>query len=161
MRTPLAHAVRSNALTQSRSLRATQVHLHLCVKRTPAQQRIRARINCTRADARAAARAAADGSLIYRQLGPSAEQEFSKTWGVGYALDNVRSCACVRLAHVRCAEAAAGAQQASEWQEVLKTAIKAALILVILDMLRITKDRPWFEEHIDFVSVQARAGQEP
>ena len=26
---------------------------------------------------------------------------------------------------------------------------------VILDLLRITKDRPWFEEHIDFVSVQA------
>ena len=78
---------------------------------------------------RADARAPADGSLIYRQLGPSAEQEFSKTWGVGYALDNVRSCA-LACVPARCAEPETGAQQASEWQEVLKTAVKAALILV-------------------------------
>jgi hypothetical protein len=30
-----------------------------------------------------------------------------------------------------------------------------AFVLVVLDMLRITKDRAWFEEQIDFVSVQA------
>ena len=34
---------------------------------------------------------------------------------------------------------------ASEWQEVFKTAAKTAIILVILDMLRVTKDAPWFE----------------
>jgi hypothetical protein len=45
-----------------------------------------------------------------------------QTWGVGYALNN-----------------------ASEWQEVFKTAAKTALILVILDLLRVTKDAPWFE----------------
>ena len=72
------------------------------------------------------------GLLIYKQLGPEAQDSFSQAWGIGYALDN-----------------------ASEWQEVAKTAAKAALILVILDMLRITKNRPWFEEHVDFVSIQA------
>ena len=59
------------------------------------------------------------GLLIYKQLGPEAQDSFSQSWGIGYALDN-----------------------ASEWQEVAKTAAKAALILVILDMLRITKNRP-------------------
>ena len=54
--------------------------------------------------------------LIYTQLGPAAEQEFAQTWGIGYALDN-----------------------ASEWQDVAKTAAQAALVLVILDLLRITK----------------------
>ena len=47
------------------------------------------------------------GSLIYKQLGPGAEQSFSSQWGVGYAMDNC-----------------------TEWQEVAKTAVKAALILV-------------------------------
>jgi hypothetical protein len=45
--------------------------------------------------------------LIYKQLGASAQEEFAKTWGIGYALDN-----------------------ASEWQEVVKTAAQAAVILV-------------------------------
>jgi len=34
---------------------------------------------------------------------------------------------------------------ASEWQEVAKTAAKTALILVILDLLRLTKNGSWFE----------------
>ena len=34
---------------------------------------------------------------------------------------------------------------ATEWQEVLKTAAKTALILVILDMLRLSKNLDWFE----------------
>ena len=71
--------------------------------------------------------------IIYKSLGADAETQFANQWGVGYAMDN-----------------------ASEWQEVCKTAVKTALILVILDLLRITKDRPWFEEHTDFVSVQVR-----
>lgn len=44
---------------------------------------------------------------------------------------------------------------ASEWQEVAKTAAKTALILVILDLLRLSKNGSWFEEHVDFVSMQA------
>jgi hypothetical protein len=90
------------------------------------------------------------GSLIYKQLGPGAEEKFSSQWGVGYAMD---SC--------------------TEWQEVAKTAVKAALILVravtercaravsvsrrhlqvVLDLLRITRDRPWFEQHGAFSGV--------
>ena len=69
-------------------------------------------------------RGAADGMLIYRQLGAAAQQEFAKTWGVGYALNN-----------------------ASEWQEVLTTACKAALLVVVLDALRLTKNSNWFEQH--------------
>ena len=46
----------------------------------------------------------------------------AQTWGVGYGLNS-----------------------ASEWQEVFKTAAKTALVLVILDILRVTKDVPWFE----------------
>ena len=71
--------------------------------------------------------------IIYTQLGSDAESQFAQQWGVGYAMDN-----------------------ASEWQDVCTTAVKTALILVVLDLLRITKDRPWFEEHTDFVSVQVR-----
>ena len=36
---------------------------------------------------------------------------------------------------------------ATEWQEVFKTAAKTALILVILDLLRLSKNASWFEEH--------------
>ena len=91
--------------------------------------------------------------IIYKNLGPEAQNSFSQTWGVSYALDNC-----------------------SEWQDVAIEACKVALILVILDLLRFTKDRPWFEvraslwlcslaillltlpfaqEHVDFVSIQA------
>ncbi len=62
--------------------------------------------------------------LIYKQLGASAQEQFAKTWGVGYALNN-----------------------ASEWQDVAITACKAALLIVILDALRLTKNASWFEEH--------------
>jgi hypothetical protein len=64
------------------------------------------------------------GMLIYRQLGANAQDEFAKTWGVGFALNN-----------------------ASEWQDVAITAAKAAVLLVILDMLRVTRNRPWLESH--------------
>jgi hypothetical protein len=90
-----------------------------------------------------------------KNLGPEAQNSFSQTWGVSYALDNC-----------------------SEWQDVLIEACKVALILVVLDVLRITKDRVWFEardvergpvcvwvflkplsyrtqEHVDFISIQA------
>ena len=91
------------------------------------------------------------GMLIYKTLGDNAQKEFAKvrpltssqqgsqqalcvrffaadaldlaqTWGVGYSLNNI-----------------------SEWQEVFKTAAKTALIIVVLDLLRVTKDRSWFE----------------
>ena len=62
--------------------------------------------------------------LIYKTLGADAQNQFAQTWGVGYGLNN-----------------------ASEWQEVFQTAAKAALLLVVLDMLRLTKNSSWFEEH--------------
>ena len=35
----------------------------------------------------------------------------------------------------------------SEWQDVCITACKAALLIFILDALRLTKNASWFEEH--------------
>ena len=61
-------------------------------------------------------------SLADKNLGPEAQNSFSQTWGVSYALDNC-----------------------TEWQDVAIEACKVAVILVILDLLRFTKDRPWFE----------------
>jgi hypothetical protein len=60
--------------------------------------------------------------LIYTTLGDKAQSQFAQTWGIGYGLDN-----------------------ATEWQEVLKTAAKTALILVVLDLLRLSKNASWFE----------------
>ena len=34
---------------------------------------------------------------------------------------------------------------ATEWQEVFKTAAKTALVLVILDLMRLNKNASWFE----------------
>jgi hypothetical protein len=46
--------------------------------------------------------------------------------------------------------------QASEWQDVLQTAAQAALLVVVMDALRLSRNSTWFEAHIDFVSMQAR-----
>lgn len=70
--------------------------------------------------------------LIYNTLGSDAQSQFAQTWGIGYGMDN-----------------------ATEWQEVFKTALKTAVVLVILDLLRLSKNASWFEEHADFVSMQA------
>ena len=70
--------------------------------------------------------------IIYRQLGKGAETQFSTTFGIGYAMD-----------------------QASEWQGVFTTAFKAAFLVILLDMLRITRNMPWLETYVDFLSVQA------
>jgi hypothetical protein len=65
----------------------------------------------------------------------------AQTWGVGYALNN-----------------------ASEWQDVAITACKAALLIVILDAMRLTKNASWFEEHgacVRFVIVAPRLAYAP
>jgi hypothetical protein len=72
------------------------------------------------------------GMIIYRRLGPEAEKQFVKTWGVGIGLD-----------------------QAQQWQDVGKEALKVAALIVILDMLRVTTHRAWFEDFCDFASCQA------
>lgn len=71
------------------------------------------------------------GRLIYLLLGSGAEQEFTKTWLTGLAIEN-----------------------ATQFQDVLKEAVKAALILAFLEHLFIPKGR-WFALHLDFLSVQA------
>jgi hypothetical protein len=72
------------------------------------------------------------GMIIYRRLGPEAERQFVKTWGVGIGLD-----------------------QAQQWQDVAKEALKAAALIVVLDMLRVTTHRAWLEDFCDFASCQA------
>ena len=70
--------------------------------------------------------------IIYRKLGQSAEQQFSATWGLGVALDNV-----------------------AEFREILVTSLKAGVIIVVLEELYIVANRQWFESHIDHLSTQA------
>jgi hypothetical protein len=50
---------------------------------------------------------------------------------VGYALDN-----------------------AKQWSAVLQEALKVALLLVILDILRLTSHREWLADWVDLASVQ-------
>ena len=72
------------------------------------------------------------GMIIYTRLGPAAEEEFASSWGIGVGLDNVQ-----------------------QWKDVAQEAVKAALIAVLLDRLRITRNGPWLESYVDFVSAQA------
>ena len=61
--------------------------------------------------------------IIYRSLSPAASQTFAGTWGVSQALD-----------------------QAQQWKDVLNEAVKASIILVILELLRLSSDLQWFED---------------
>jgi hypothetical protein len=40
-----------------------------------------------------------------------------------------------------------GLDSASEWQDVLKTALQAALVVAVLDALRLSRSSKWFEDH--------------
>ena len=70
--------------------------------------------------------------LIYTLLGPSAEQGFTRSWGVSY-----------------------GIGAAAEWQDMAKEAGRGILILVILETLMLTRQVSWLEEHIDYLSCAA------
>lgn len=59
--------------------------------------------------------------VIYNLLGKDAETAFSQQWVISWALDN-----------------------AQQWQEIVKTAVKAAILLYLLDRLRIISDVTWF-----------------
>jgi len=39
---------------------------------------------------------------------------------------------------------------ASQWKEVLQEAAISVVLLILLDSLRITKNRAWFDEYCDF-----------
>ena len=58
--------------------------------------------------------------LIYQRLGPASQEEFARTWGIGVGLDN-----------------------AQQWRDVLHEAAQAAVIVVLLDRLRITRGPRW------------------
>lgn len=46
-------------------------------------------------------------------------------------------------------------QNATQWKEVFKTAIQAAIVLVLLDRLGLVGGEPWLEGLLDTLSVQA------
>ncbi len=72
------------------------------------------------------------GMLIYQRLGPASQEEFARTWGIGVGLDNVQ-----------------------QWRDVAQEAVQAAVVAVLLDRLRVTRNGPWLEGYADFVSAQA------
>ena len=72
------------------------------------------------------------GNIIYGLLGPAAEKDFTRTWGISYAMDN-----------------------ATQWQDILNDVFKGLLILLVLDALQIVKPLAWLEDHADRLSVQA------
>ena len=71
------------------------------------------------------------GMQIYTRLGADAERKFAQTWGIGYGLD-----------------------QAQQWRSIAQTAVKAALVVIVLDLLRIKSHSSWLEDVADFASVQ-------
>ena len=72
------------------------------------------------------------GSLIYRLMGPAAEDSFAKSWGISWGLN----CA-------------------TEWKQVLVEALKCAVVLTVLEWLCLTRNVSWLEDHIDLLSLQA------
>ena len=48
-----------------------------------------------------------------------------------------------------------GIDQANQWQNVVKSAVQAAIILTLLDRLGIVSRQQWLEMHLDQFSVQA------
>ena len=72
------------------------------------------------------------GMLIYRQLGAQAEESFSRSFGISWAMNQV-----------------------TEWQDVAKEALKAAVVMAILERLYLSPNAQWLEQHIDYLSVQA------
>ena len=70
------------------------------------------------------------GKLIYNLYGQKTEEAFVNNWGVGLAIE-----------------------QAQSFQDLVNDAGKAFLILLVLDMV-LTGPARWFEEHVDFLSVQ-------
>jgi hypothetical protein len=98
--------------------------------------------------------------LIYRLLGSDAEQSFARSWGVSYGLNAAsewkarRTRSQVRrvLALTHCLRALCVTEQ-----DILIEALKGALLLAILERLVLTSNASWLEEHIDYMSLQARA----
>ena len=98
--------------------------------------------------------------LIYTNLGEGAETSFTQSWGIGYGAPprcwrGNGAGAAGGAARADAPPAAPAMDNASEWRDIFTEAAKVSLILVILDLLRVSRDASWFEEHVDFVSMQA------
>jgi hypothetical protein len=70
------------------------------------------------------------GRLIYNLQGPASENTFIKAWCIGI-----------------------GIGQAQEWTYVARTALEAAVVLTVADLLWLAQDELWFEGHMDWLSV--------
>ena len=70
--------------------------------------------------------------LVYRNLGPAVQSEFTSSFGVSY-----------------------GVGAAAEWQEIVKEAMQGLVILVILERMYLTRPAAWLESHVDYLSCQA------
>ena len=60
--------------------------------------------------------------LLYKLLGDEGQASFARSWGISYAV---------------------GA--ASEWQDIVKEAIKGAIVLAVLERLLLTRHANWLE----------------
>ena len=72
------------------------------------------------------------GMLIYKLLGDQAQSEFARSWGISYAMNAV-----------------------TEWKDIAVEAVKATVIMIILERLFLTRNSAWLEEHMDYLSIQA------
>ena len=70
--------------------------------------------------------------LIYKLLGQTALNNCAQSFGISYAMD-----------------------QASQWKDIVQEALKAAIIMLVLERLYVSSPIAWMEDHIDFLSVQA------
>jgi hypothetical protein len=69
--------------------------------------------------------------LIYRLLGDDAQQSFARSWGISY-----------------------GMNAATEWKDIVVEALKAAVILAVLERLCFTRNSSWLEVRRGAVCVQ-------
>ena len=72
------------------------------------------------------------GSLMVHMVSDDAANDYLRTWGIAYAID-----------------------QGKEWKGVVKAALVAVAALYVLDYFVIIRNDAWFEEHIDTLSVHA------
>ena len=62
------------------------------------------------------------GALIYRLLGGNAEESFARSWGISYAMNAV-----------------------TEWDDILREALKGAFVMVLMERLFLTRNSSWLE----------------
>jgi hypothetical protein len=70
--------------------------------------------------------------VIYRHLGDAAQKEFSSTWGLGVAFDNV-----------------------AQFKDVAMSALNVALLMIVLEELHIIGNTQWFDAHVDHLCTQS------